>query len=67
MRCRACDKILTQAEMFTREVMVESTIIEIMEDMCTVCRSTTLNIYEEDLSDLALYYIEEDRYNNENY
>lgn len=61
-RCRACDRIMTNAEMFTREVVVEGTIIEMMEDMCTKCRKIILDEYEEDLSELALYYVEDDGY-----
>jgi hypothetical protein len=59
--------MLTNAEMFTREVLVDGVIVEMMEDMCTKCRKIILDEYEEDLSDLAFYYVSEDGWDNENY
>ena len=55
-RCRACDKIMTPQEMFTREIPVDEGTIEVIEDMCTKCRKIILDEYEEDLSDMALDY-----------
>jgi len=62
MRCIACDKIMTSAEMYTREVKVDDEVIEMVEDMCTKCRKIILDEYEEDLSDMALDFIEDDGY-----
>jgi len=64
-RCIACDRILTSAEMYTREIIEDDVVIEVVEDMCTKCRKIVMDDYEEDLGDMFLDYMEEDDYYEE--
>lgn len=52
-RCKACNEIMKQNEMFTREVTVDSKIVLVDEDLCGRCKAIILGEYEDDVDILA--------------
>lgn len=47
-RCKACDVILKQSEMYTREVTVGNKTIFVDEDLCAKCKKIIMDDYEDD-------------------
>ena len=62
-RCKACDSVMKQSEMFTREVSVGNKTIHVDEDLCAKCKKIIMGEYEDDadvIESLALDILQSD-------
>ena len=52
MRCKACDSVLKDSEIFIRTIEVDGKEKKVFEDLCKQCRSTIPDYDDEVASDM---------------